>query len=156
MQSKQSRGDSLGPVFGRGCLDDTVSIVTGASSGFGARFVEVLAAHGSTVVAAARRLDRLERLAESHDSIHAFQCDVQHDEQLQALVDWTAESFGSVSSRSSMARSCCSLPALVPISPVKPWPWTAVGQLGDAAGYEAGQLAVTMPPRFPTSMLPNR
>lgn len=96
MQSKQSRGDSSEHVFGPGCLADTVSIVTGASSGFGARFVQVLAAHGSTVVAAARRLDRLEQLAEPHDRIHAFQCDVQHDEQLQALVDWTAESFGSV------------------------------------------------------------
>lgn len=96
MQSSESPGESAEHAFGERCLVGTVSIVTGASSGFGARFVEVLAAHGSTVVAAARRLDRLEELAGSRDRIHAFQCDVQDDDQLQALVDWTAENFGSV------------------------------------------------------------
>ena len=40
-----------------------VALVTGASSGLGARFARVLAAHGARVAVAARRLDRLEALA---------------------------------------------------------------------------------------------
>jgi len=40
-------------------------LVTGASSGLGAHFVRLLAGHGAHVVAAARRLDRLNALAES-------------------------------------------------------------------------------------------
>lgn len=44
-------------------LDGLVAVVTGASSGLGARFVSVLHDAGATVVAAARRADRLEALA---------------------------------------------------------------------------------------------
>jgi NAD(P)-dependent dehydrogenase (short-subunit alcohol dehydrogenase family) len=45
-------------------LTDRVAIVTGTSSGLGDRFARVLHAAGATVVAAARRADRLEDLAE--------------------------------------------------------------------------------------------
>jgi NAD(P)-dependent dehydrogenase (short-subunit alcohol dehydrogenase family) len=44
-------------------LDGKVAVVTGASSGLGARFAEVLDAVGARVVIAARRADRLEALA---------------------------------------------------------------------------------------------
>lgn len=45
-------------------LDGRVAIVTGASSGLGARFARVLDAAGAKVVVVARRLERLEALAE--------------------------------------------------------------------------------------------
>ncbi len=41
-------------------LSGLVAIVTGASSGLGRRFALTLADRGATVLAAARRLDRLE------------------------------------------------------------------------------------------------
>jgi 3-oxoacyl-[acyl-carrier protein] reductase len=44
-------------------LTGRVALVTGASSGLGARFAEVLAANGAAVALAARRLDRLGEVA---------------------------------------------------------------------------------------------
>lgn len=45
-------------------LDGRVAVVTGASSGLGNRFARVLHAVGATVVAVARRADRLAALAD--------------------------------------------------------------------------------------------
>ena len=43
-------------------LDGKLALVTGASSGLGARFATVLAEQGCKLVIAARRMDRLEAL----------------------------------------------------------------------------------------------
>jgi NAD(P)-dependent dehydrogenase (short-subunit alcohol dehydrogenase family) len=48
-------------------LDGKVALVTGASSGLGARFVEVLCEAGAHVIATARRRDRLEKLSSATD-----------------------------------------------------------------------------------------
>ena len=44
-------------------LSGETAFVTGASSGLGARFAEVLSAHGAKVALAARRVDRIEAAA---------------------------------------------------------------------------------------------
>ena len=77
-------------------LDGRVAIVTGASSGIGHRFSQVLADQGATVLAAARRAERLDELARSHDGIHAAACDVADDEQLRWLVERAIGDFGRV------------------------------------------------------------
>ncbi len=72
------------------------AIVTGASSGLGARFAVVLAEAGANVVAAARRIDRLEELAAANPAIHPFACDVTADDGPARLVRETLDRFGRV------------------------------------------------------------
>ncbi len=64
-----------------------VAIVTGASSGLGARFARVLADAGATVIAGARRLDRLEELARVRPRIVPVRCDVADSDDRMRLVE---------------------------------------------------------------------
>jgi len=57
-------------------LHDQVAIVTGASSGLGARFATVLAQAGAQVVACARRVERIEQLSHTQPRIRPVRCDV--------------------------------------------------------------------------------
>lgn len=69
-----------------------VAIITGASSGLGERFARVLHGAGATVVVGARRLDRLEELAdELGERVVPVECDVSVDAQCARLVDAAGE-----------------------------------------------------------------
>jgi NAD(P)-dependent dehydrogenase (short-subunit alcohol dehydrogenase family) len=77
-------------------LDGLVAIVTGASSGIGARAARVLDALGATVVVSARRTDRIEALAKSLTKGDALTCDVSVPGASAALVEQTVARHGSV------------------------------------------------------------
>jgi NADP-dependent 3-hydroxy acid dehydrogenase YdfG len=66
-------------------VDGKIAIVTGASSGLGARFARVLHAAGATVVLTARRLDRLETLSAELPGSLPVQCDVADEGHLLKL-----------------------------------------------------------------------
>ncbi|MET7328085.1 SDR family oxidoreductase [Nonomuraea sp. NPDC005650] len=67
-------------------LRGRTAVVTGASSGLGARFATVLAAAGASVFAAARRIDRLAELAAGDSRIHPVACDVSREEDRERLI----------------------------------------------------------------------
>lgn len=67
-------------------LDGKVAVVTGASSGLGRRFAEVLHAVGATVVLAARRAALIEDLAAELAHAHPIIVDLGDDDERSALV----------------------------------------------------------------------
>lgn len=92
-------------------LDGKTAIVTGASSGIGARFARVLHEAGANVVASARRVERLEALADELERVVAVPCDVTDDAQCARLVDETAERFGGVDVLVNNAGASAIIPA---------------------------------------------
>jgi A-factor type gamma-butyrolactone 1'-reductase (1S-forming) len=79
-------------------LAGRVTFVTGASSGIGAAAVRLFAAEGAIVVGGARRVDRIESLAqELHDhgrKVSAIACDVRDEESVRRAISSIVEQHG--------------------------------------------------------------
>lgn len=67
-------------------LTGRVAIVTGASAGLGDGFARTLAGAGATVVAAARRMSRLEKLAADVPGLVPVECDVTRADDRARLI----------------------------------------------------------------------
>jgi NAD(P)-dependent dehydrogenase (short-subunit alcohol dehydrogenase family) len=78
-------------------LDGKVAIVTGASSGLGARFARVLDAAGARVVLVARRRERLEQLASElrGDALPLAQ-DLSDLDHVGTVIDRALEHYGRI------------------------------------------------------------
>jgi NADP-dependent 3-hydroxy acid dehydrogenase YdfG len=79
-------------------LENTVALVTGASSGIGEASARALASRGATVAIVARRKDRLDALARTIEQdggkALAIETDVTSQEQATAAVTRTVEELG--------------------------------------------------------------
>jgi len=67
-----------------------IAVVTGASSGIGAATAMLLAKNGFHLIAAARRVDRLEALAQADSNIEIFELDVTNQGHVDSLADHLA------------------------------------------------------------------
>jgi NAD(P)-dependent dehydrogenase (short-subunit alcohol dehydrogenase family) len=81
-------------------LSGETALVTGASSGLGAHFARVLAAHGAKVAMAARRVERMTRLAEEIAAAGGralpIGCDVTDARSIEAAVSAAETELGPV------------------------------------------------------------
>jgi NAD(P)-dependent dehydrogenase (short-subunit alcohol dehydrogenase family) len=81
-------------------LTGEVALVTGATSGFGLHFADVLSAAGAAVVVTGRRVDRLEalatRLGADGRSVHAVALDVTRADSVRACVEAAEAAAGPI------------------------------------------------------------
>jgi NAD(P)-dependent dehydrogenase (short-subunit alcohol dehydrogenase family) len=93
-------------------LDDKVAVVTGASSGLGARFARVLDAAGARVVITARREDRLAELAADLTDPLVVAADLAAPDAVDGVVAAAVEHFGHLDVLVNNAGASDDIPAL--------------------------------------------
>ena len=77
-------------------LDGKIALVTGASSGIGAQTAKLFSSLGAKVIAAARREDRLQDLANQYPDVIAVKCDVGVEADCNNLVDTIINEYGKI------------------------------------------------------------
>ncbi len=81
-------------------ISGKVVVITGASSGLGQATARLLSAQGATVALGARRIDRIQSLAEelvrSGGKALAVTTDVTHCDQVKRLVDSAVHAYGRI------------------------------------------------------------
>ena len=81
-------------------IEGKVLVITGASSGLGEATARLLAAQGASVVLGARRMDRIQSLADELNrnggKALAVKTDVTHCDEVKRLVDTAVQRYGRI------------------------------------------------------------
>src|SRR5438270_3047428 len=81
-------------------IEGKIVVITGASSGLGEAAARFLSAQGAIVVLGARRMDRIQSLADelahSGGKALAVATDVTHFDQIKRLVDAAVQTYGRI------------------------------------------------------------
>lgn len=81
-------------------IEGKIVVITGASSGLGEATARLLSAEGASVVLGARRVDRLQSLADELTrggrKALAIATDVVHRDQVQKLIDTAVQTYGRI------------------------------------------------------------
>jgi NADP-dependent 3-hydroxy acid dehydrogenase YdfG len=97
-------------------IEGKVVVITGASSGLGEATARLLSAQGATVVLGARRVNRIQSLADeltgSGGKALAIATDVTHCDQVKRLVDAAVQTYGRIDVMMNIA-------GLMPHSPLE-------------------------------------
>jgi NADP-dependent 3-hydroxy acid dehydrogenase YdfG len=100
MSIRQYQDKITGEVTMAQSLQDKIVLITGASSGFGEDAARLFAREGAKVVLAARRIDRLQALAERIQAeggeALVVPVDVTNREEIQVMVDTVLDIYGQV------------------------------------------------------------
>ena len=82
-----------------GILEGKVAVITGSTSGIGARTAEVFVAEGARVVIAGRRQERGEHLAQKLGAAASFvRTDVSIEAEIKAMIDHAVDRYGRLDS----------------------------------------------------------
>lgn len=82
-------------------LTGRVALVTGCSTGLGVQMARALASQGCTIVPIARRLEKLQEVAEMLKSefgvdAHPIRCDITDTENVEAMVKEIMDTYGRI------------------------------------------------------------
>lgn len=126
-------------------LEGKVAIVTGASSGVGRAISTLFAKEGASVIAVARRKERLDALAEELKSeagiIIPFQGDISKTEDIEAMIDYAEEKFGKLD---ILVNNAGIMDEMMPIGEVSDELWDKVLEVNLNGPFHACRKAVNL------------
>ncbi|WNJ19211.1 SDR family oxidoreductase [Pontibacter sp. G13] len=123
-------------------LTDKVAIVTGASKGIGKAIAHAFGLAGAKVVVSSRKQDAVDEVAQEFADAgieaRAIACNVGDPEARKALIDQTAEAFGSID---ILVNNAGTNPYFGPVMGMEDWAYDKIMEINLRAPYELARLA---------------